>query len=215
MRRLLLMAAWIFTLAGCASPDADRVRDYNRIGLDLYRQGQYASARESFQAALNLRPDDPAMLYNVGQCYDRLGDGAKAEQFYSTCLQRDPDHVACHHALAMLLVSERREPEAAQTVHDWLARAPKNSSALAEDGWLWRRQGDLPRAQSRLQEALALNPRDWRALSELAAVYEEQQRPDRALVLYEQSLEENPNQPDVAKHLNDMRLQGVQRPKPE
>jgi Flp pilus assembly protein TadD len=86
---------------------------------------------------------------------------------------------------------------------------------LAEDGWLWRRQGDLPRAQSRLQEALALNPRDWRALSELAAVYEEQQRPDRALVLYEQSLEENPNQPDMAKHLNDMRLKGVSRPKPE
>jgi Flp pilus assembly protein TadD len=215
MRRLMQIAGWTFVLAGCASPTADRVRDYNQDGIELYRQGQYALARESFQAALALQPADPALLFNVGQCYERAGDGGRAEQFYNACLQRDPDHAACHHSLSMLLVSEKREPDAARSVHAWLEHSPKNAAALAEDGWLWRQQGDLPRAQSRLQEALLLNPRDWRALSELAAVYEEQQRTDRALVLYEQSLEENPNQLDVAKHLNEMRLKGVQRPKPD
>ena len=94
-----------------------------------------------------------------------------------------------------------RGNDAVTSVDACLARSPNLAAAHAEDAWLWHQAGDLPRTQSRLQEALLLDPRDWRALSELAEVYAEQQRPDRALALYEQSLEENPNQTDVARRL--------------
>ena len=115
----------------------------------------------------------------------------------------------------MLLVHSGRGNDAVRSVEAWLAHSPNLAAAHAEDAWLWHKSGDLPRAQSRLQEALLLDPRDWRALSELAVVYEAQQRPDRALALYEQSLEENPNQPDVARRLSELRQKGIQRPKPE
>jgi Flp pilus assembly protein TadD len=144
-----------------------------------------------------------------------VGNVGKAERFYNECLQRDPDNVTCHHALAMLLVRTGRGNDAVRSVDAWLTRSPNLAAAHAEDAWLWHQAGDMPRTQSRLQEALLLDPRDWRALSELASVYEEQQRPDRALALYEQSLEENPNQPDIARRLADLRQKGVQRPKPE
>jgi tetratricopeptide (TPR) repeat protein len=117
--------------------------------------------------------------------------------------------------LSALLVREGRQPEAVRMVQDWLAREPKRAAAYAEDGWLWHEAGDLPRAQARFQQALALDPHDCRALTELALVYEEMQRPDRAVVLYERCLEQNPNQPDVAKRLTGLLAKGVGRPRPD
>jgi Flp pilus assembly protein TadD len=215
VRRRVWFLGWLIATAGCVSPDPQQVRDYTQDGMNLYRKGDYVSARESYQAALALQPEDAGLLYNVGQCYNRVGDVAKAERFYNDCLKRAPDNVACHHALTMLLVKTGRGNDAVRTVDAWLAHSPHLAAAHAEDAWLWHQAGDLPRAQSRLQEALLLDPRDWRALSELAVVYEEQQRPDRAIALYEQSLEENPGQPDVARRLNELRVKGIQRPKPE
>jgi Flp pilus assembly protein TadD len=215
MRRWAWIVGLAFATGGCVSPDPQQVRDYTQDGMNLYKKGDYVSARESYQAALTLQPDDPGLLYNVGQCYDRMADVTKAERFYNACLQRAPDNVACHHALAMLLVRSDRGNDAVRSVEAWLAHSPQLAAAHAEDAWLWHQSGDLPRAQSRLQEALLLDPRDWRALSELAEIYEEQQRPDRAMALYEQSLEENPGQPDVARRLNELHRKGIARPQPE
>jgi Flp pilus assembly protein TadD len=215
MRRAWWAAGLALALAGCAPIVQDRVREYNKEGLLLYERGDYAGAREHFQAALSLQPEDTALLYNAGDCSDRLGDAANAERLYRECLTRAPNHADCRHALASLMVRQNRRGEAVQMVEEWRAREPKLSSPLAEDGWLWHQAGDLPRAQKRLQEALELNPHDVRALNELALVNEELNRPERALVLYERSLTVNPRQPDATRRLDTLRAQGVSRPKPE
>lgn len=206
-------AVLLVGLAGCATEDAERVRDYTADGLNLYRHGDYLGARESFQAALALRPDDPGLMYNVAQCYDHQGAGAPAERYYLACLQRSPDHAAGRHALAALLVHEGRGAEAVHMAEDWLAREPKRADPYALDGWLWHQKGDLPRAQGRLQQALEIDPHNVRALTELAALYEEMHRPDRAVVLYERVLEVEPGNDEITARLN--RLHGTTRPQPE
>jgi tetratricopeptide (TPR) repeat protein len=204
-----------FCLAGCESASQERLGDYNQDGIYLFERGDYGAARESFQAALALKPDDPALLYNIGQCYDRLGDTAKAERYYSQCLLHAPNHAECRHALASMLVRMGRKDDAARLIEDWLAREPRLAAAYAEDGWLWHQYGDLPRAQARLQQALELDPHEPRALVELALVYEAMQRPDRAAALYERVLERDPHQAEVAKRLNQLRSQGTHQPQPD
>jgi Flp pilus assembly protein TadD len=193
----------------------DRVRDYTQDGLALYRHGNFVDARDTFEAALELQPDDAVLMYDLGQCYDRIGDAAKAEKLYRTCLERAPDLSACRQALCRLLVRERRSPEAGQIIEDWLIHDPKCAAAYAIDGWMWHLTGDLPRAQARLQQALLLDPRDPLALTELALVYEALNRPERALVLYERSLARDPEQPEVLLRLAVLRAQGAGRPKPD
>ena len=201
---------------GCASTATDvRVHDYNEDGLYLFRCGKFRDARESFEAALALRPEDPALFYNIGECQDHLGDTAKAERSYRECLERAPNHVECRHALVVLLVRTGRRPDATQVVREWLAREPKLADAYAEDGWLYHQGGDLPLAQARLQQALALDPRNVRALTELALVYEAMQRPDRALTLYERALERDPKQPDITNRVNFLLAKGARPPHPE
>lgn len=211
--------SWLFgsmlCLAGCVSLGEERVQDYNEDGVHLFLQGKYADARDSFQAALALKADDPGIVFNLGECYDKLGDSARAEKYYRECIARVPNHEPCRHALADLLVRANRRPEAVQLVQDWLAGEPARAAAYADDGWLAHQGGDLPRAQARLQQALELDPHDPRALTELAQVYEEMQRPDRALVLYERVLERDPKQADVSAHINFLLAKGVKRPHPE
>jgi Tfp pilus assembly protein PilF len=205
----------LLCLVGCATSSEERCQAYNEDGVYLFRRGDYASARESFQAALTLKGNDPGLLYNVGECYDRLGDGAKAERYYRSCLEHEPNHVPCRHALVALLVRENRRPDASQVVQDWLAHAPKLAAAYAEDGWLYYQAGDLPRAQARLHQALEFDPHDVRALTELARVYEAMQRPDRALALYERVLERDPKQPAVTERVNFLLAKGAGKPRPD
>jgi Flp pilus assembly protein TadD len=202
-------------LSGCTAPDQERVRDYNDDGVHLFRSADYQGARQSFSAALSLQPEDANLHYNVGQCYDRLGNTAQAEQAYANCLQRSPNHGPARHALAGLLVRQGRRDEAVRMVEDWLTREPKLADAYALDGWLWHQYGDLPRAQARLQQAVELDPANPRALTELGVVYEAIQRPDRALVLYQRALAQDANQPEVKKRVDFLLTSGATRPKPE
>ena len=106
-------------------------------------------------------------------------------------------------------------PDAVQFVSDWLAREPREASAYAADAWLWAEAGDLPRAQARLQQALDLDPHNALALVQLAQVYETMHRPDRAVVLYERALAQDPNEPDVRQRLDHLRAQGAGHPHPD
>jgi Tfp pilus assembly protein PilF len=212
-------AGWILLLAagvaGCTPTSQERAREYNEDGVYLFRRGDYRSARDSFEAALKLTPEDADLLYNLGQCYDRSGDAAKAEQHYRACLRTMSNHADCRHALANLWLREGRGADAKRMVEDWLAREPKLAAAYAEDGWLWFQSGDLPRAQARLQQALELDPQDRRALTELARVYEAIERPDRSVALYERILQREPDQAAIRRRLHELQARGVTRPRPD
>jgi Flp pilus assembly protein TadD len=215
MQRTAAVAVLAWIVAGCVTADQERVRDYNEDGVHLFEKGDFVHAGECFQAALALKPGDADLTYNLGQAYDRQGKMTRAEQTYNDCLTRAPNHAACRHALCVLLVRQGRRAEAVRMVEEWLAQEPGRSDPYAEDGWLWHQAGDLPRAQARLQQALERDPHNSRALNELALVYEDLHYPDRAVTLYEQSLENNPKQPDVFQRVSRLRTQGAGRPKPE
>jgi tetratricopeptide (TPR) repeat protein len=215
MRRAWPILFLIFLPAGCTSDLQERVRFYNEDGVHLFHQGNYAAARDSFAVAVSLTPEDPALYYNLGQCYDRMGDTAQAERHYNLCLQRSANHAECRHALNELLVREGRREEAVRQVQAWLTSQPKLAAAYAEDGWLCFQAGDLPNAQARLQQALELDQHDERTLIELARVYEAMRRPDRAAALYERILQHNPKQMEVRRRLDQLRTQGAGQPQPD
>lgn len=202
-------------LAGCTATDQERLHDYNQDGVRLYQRGDYGDARESFEAALKLRPNDPGLLFNVGECYDHLGAYERAERCYRACLEKNATHTLARHALADVLIRTGRQAEAERMIGDWLAKEPNSAAAHAEYGWLLHQVGDLPGAQARLQRALELDPHESRALTEMALVYESLQRPDRAVVLYERILETDPRKYDITNRVNFLLAKGAGRPHPD
>src|SRR5438067_1925703 len=118
----MLRVAWFalpaLLAAACAPAGQERLREYNEDGVRLFQRGAYPDARDSFQAALALRPADPDLMFNLGQCYDRLGQTIKAQQYYEQCLQATPKHIECRHALTVMLWNNGQQAEAAQRVED-------------------------------------------------------------------------------------------------
>jgi tetratricopeptide (TPR) repeat protein len=215
MRRLGWVAVLASVAAGCVSTDQDRLRDYNDDGVCLFQRGKYDDARESFQAALALKPSDANLLYNLGQCQDHLGQADAAEKTYRECLRQSPNHADGNHALAALLVRQQRRDDANQLVEGWLKREPQSPAAYAEYGWLCAQDKDYPKALSACQRAYELDSHDVHALNQLGQLFETLNRQDRALEMYERSLEYQPNQHDVGLCVSRLKAQGAGRPHPD
>ncbi|MCI0464589.1 MAG: tetratricopeptide repeat protein [Gemmataceae bacterium] len=212
--RLLLVLLLLPAFPGCSLYMDELALAFTEDGLELFQAGRYHDARESFEAALERLPDDANLLYNIGQCYDRQGNAARAEEVYQQCLQRCPNHAPCRHALALLLLRTGRRGDAEQMVLGWLGENPDSPDALAEDGWRMRQDGDLEQAKGRFQQALEKDPHHVRALTELGILCEHLQDPELALSLYEKALWKNPRQPDLARRVNLLKGQGVGKPRP-
>jgi tetratricopeptide (TPR) repeat protein len=200
---------------GCVSSTDFRVKEFNDDGVHMFSRGDFPAARDSFEAALALTPQDPGLLYNLGQCYDRMGDWRKAEQYYLTCLQVAPAHGSARQAQASLLHRTGRTQEADRAIQEWLQQQPQLADAYVLDAWRLRQDKALPQAQGRLQQALALEPNNRRALVEMGIVYEMLNMPERALALYERALMVDPRQPEITERVEQMRAKGIRRPLPD
>ena len=209
----LALAAALCLAAGCALPQGeDRAQLFNEDGIHLFANGDYQNALESFDLALTLRPQDPGLLYNVAQCYDRLGDVRKAEVHYGYCLVQDPKHADARLALVELCYRTGRRDQAGRLVADYLKDNPTQADALVLDARRLREERALPQAQGRLQQALDHEPQNRRALTELAVIYEDMKMPERAYVLYERVLAREPGQAEIKRRVELLQTKGVRRP---
>ncbi len=202
-------------LSGCDTTIQHRVKEFNHEGTRLFGEGEFESARENFEEALELSPDDPDLLYNIGQCFDRQGNWQKAEPLYRKCLVQDAQHEDARFALALVLDRTGRREESARMAQEWLAANPDRALPYALDGWRLLQDRAFPQAQGRLHQALAIDPHCNRALIELGILYEQMQRPERARVLYERALQGNPHQLDVIDRLNELKHKNVGLPLPD
>lgn len=217
MRRLEKYLGWAcLLLAGCATTaTSERVQVYNDDGVYLFAQGQYRPALECFELALTLQPNDAGLLFNAGQCHDRLGQRDIAEKYYLESLQHSAKHVEARQAYVALLHKTGRADKANQLIDEWLQQQPDLADVYVLDAWRLRQQNAIPQAHGRLQQALALDPHHSRALTELAIIYEQTGMPDRAYVLYERILARDARQYEIAQRLEQLRAKGVSRPLPE
>ena len=147
-------------VGGCETEKQERFNQYNDDGIHLYQLGNYVGARDQFEVALTLDPKDANVLYNLGQCCDRLNQTGQAATYYQQCLAVNANHAECRHALAVLLYRQGRRTEADQMIQGWLKSQPELGAAYAEDGWRSRQSGEYEQAVGRFQQALHYDPRN-------------------------------------------------------
>ena len=107
-------AVAVTTPAGSAA-GVDRVaaaKASTRQGSAYYDVGRYADAYLEFERAYLLE-QDPALLYNMGQCQRKLGKVDEAVHFYRTYLRRAPQGASA--ADAEKRIRELETPSAAKT----------------------------------------------------------------------------------------------------
>lgn len=75
-----------------AKPDADTeaAKTYSQWALTLYKQARYSEAIAKFEEAYRLKPH-PIIFFNIGRCYEQLGDIPRALKNYREYLRLVPE----------------------------------------------------------------------------------------------------------------------------
>lgn len=173
----------------------------NQAGIWNYEQGNYVAAREAFHRAAADDPRNPAFAHNLACAMKRQGALSLAERTYVQAIALDPTYQPAYHSLAHLMVEEGRQAEATQLVSTWVAGQPLHPGAQIEMAWLQRLNGDRLGAERSLFKALAIAPNDPIATAQLGQLYQEKGQTDRAIAMYERSLQARWMQPEVRERL--------------
>ena len=193
------LALWIQT--GCSLSSSA----HNVEGVRNLQTGNSQAALLNFQRALAANPNDADAYYNMASVYHQMARQQQdqniyrqAEGLYHQCLDRSPDHVECHRALAVLLAQTNRTKSAFTLLERWVARSPHVADARIELARLHEEFGDKQKATRYLTEALNVAPRSARAWKALGNIREQQGRLAQALSNYQQAYLLNRNQPDLS-----------------
>lgn len=98
---LLAGLAAVWTSPAAAQPEfsEESIETY-QAGLDAFNAGNIQQAIELFRESYVVHHGHPNALYNIGQCYERLGDFEQAinyyEQYLATDLAEGRDEVYAH-----------------------------------------------------------------------------------------------------------------------
>jgi len=208
----------LFTL-GCAS------QNYNTDGVRYYGQARYDSAITAFQSALTANPNDPNTLYNIAATYHqsartslRSGNAAAAQQhyeqavqYYQLCLTKDPNYANAYRGLVALYMDWQNGEAAYQLLNNWNTVNPYSVDAKLEFARFYQEfaricmiQGRTEHAQrcreateKLLQQVLAMEQTNYRALRALGFLKEEGGDIAGAISDYQRSLQANPQQQDL------------------
>lgn len=197
---------------GCDATQQERVRAFNEDGIHQFSLGNYREAADSFEQALLMHPNDPVLIFNLGQAYDRAGNVAQAEAQYQESLRRDVKLADARQAYANLLSRTGRSEQAARLIETWSTQEGNKADALTLQAWKLRQEKRYPEAYDKLQLALAQEPHNPRTLTELGILYEKMNYPERSLVLYERVLTTNPNLFEVKERIAVLKEKGVGSP---
>lgn len=85
-----VFAGSISTVAAAADSDKAVARAHYETATRLYDLREYAKALDEYKAAYLAKPD-PAFLFNIGQCFRKLGNTASAVEFYQQYLKKTPE----------------------------------------------------------------------------------------------------------------------------
>ncbi|MCG8448656.1 MAG: tetratricopeptide repeat protein [Pirellulales bacterium] len=177
----------------------------NAEGVRLYQIGNYSQASEQFQRAIASNPRSANGYYNLasalhknGKLYNRQEDLLQAEQLYNQCLEHNPNHAECYRGLAVLLSEMNRQDAAFRLLEGWASRSPQLADPRIELARLLEETNNVQQAQTRLVEALVIDPDNSRALTALGRLREVSGDPAQALANYQRSLEINRFQPAIA-----------------
>src|SRR5262245_53322185 len=90
MTALGLAVVLSLSAAAKAEDDTQAAKKYFQWAQNLYKQARYAEAITKFEEAYRLKPH-PTIFFNMGRCYEQLGDLNKALKNYREYLRVAPD----------------------------------------------------------------------------------------------------------------------------
>ena len=134
---------------------SEQLRRAWQADAELYmREQHYAQAASAYDHALQVLPDDPALLYGRGLAYASAGKIDPAVADFRHLLKLKPDDIDASNALGYTLADAGRDLSEATKLIEAARAAKPHDPAIADSwGWLQYRLGHLDEAARTLRQA--------------------------------------------------------------
>ena len=158
------------------------------------KSGDYARGIQILRLLQRVRPDDPAVLYNLGMVLSDQGQLDEAIRHLQTAAEQHPDGANILVALGVAQYRSRNLAEAKKALEAAVAIEPENPYALRNLGGCLVALGqDLGRAEECLRKSVAALPQDQQGWVGLGQVLEQRGSLEEADAAYKKTLEINFN----------------------
>lgn len=173
-------------------------RDYEawvNYGALSGRLGHYADAERAFRQALSLRPDEPAIYFNLAGLAELQQDLGAAEHCYREYLRLKPEAVDGLKRLARLYLTLGRLDEAEHYCRQALARDGSDATLYNCLANVKQDQGDFEAARAAYETALQQGARPAEVYANLGNLFNARGDFEQSLIWYRKSLAEAPQSP--------------------
>jgi tetratricopeptide (TPR) repeat protein len=142
-----------------------------RLGAVEMIKGDYAAARDAFNAALAENPELDAGYVGLAQTYARQGNDAEALRILEAARSRRPGRYLLEYYFGLLASRLGRVDEAIVALERAAQLEPKSPDPSFELGKIYISKQDLPDARKEFEHVVELNPQFAPAHYQLSQVY--------------------------------------------
>jgi tetratricopeptide (TPR) repeat protein len=183
-----------------ASPDG-----YGLRALTSINEQHFPEAEEDIQKALAIAPQKPIGYIYLGQLRLAQRQYPEAGKAFQAALDRNPNLPEALRGLMNSYILQKQADKAIDAARAQIAKSPGNSAFYDMLGSaLYLDKKDLGDVEAAFEKAVALDKQNFMARTHLVQVHASRGEIDQAISLGEQSLQENPRQPDLFILMGDM-----------
>jgi len=177
---------------------------WNNLGILSTREGHMEEAVEYFQKALQLSPDHPIALINLGNAHRQLKhwDGARAA--FERALKVNPADPEANYGLGMVYAQTDDTARASEYLHNALRARPIYPEALNNLGILYLRTQRRDEAVASFEESIRVAPDFDQSYLNLARVHTIEGHADKARAVLLELLKHHPDHAQAKQMLEQL-----------
>lgn len=170
---------------------------YPRHLLEAQAARELALAEKEYRESLQVRLDDYASFYTLGNFYLDKNDIKSAITSFEKAIRLQPKSILPLINASIAYARGSRIDKAEESLHQALQLEPENPIANLNMGLLWAEQGNLQEAEKAFRTALTSDPDQAEAAYNLGIILASD-RIDEALIFCRKAFELNPDEPKYA-----------------
>ncbi|MBN2542415.1 tetratricopeptide repeat protein [bacterium] len=167
--------------------DPGFLEGYRQLGKIYLNDGELKEARENYEKALTISPDDKEVLLNLGKIYVDMKELSLAETVLKRVIDIDPEESEAINRLAYIRYTAGNIDSAIVLWQRVIELDPGNANAYYNLGVHLERKGGILKAISYYKSAVKQDPYLYRGYSNLGVIYENLEEIDSALIYYKKA----------------------------
>ena len=164
---------------------SDHPEGHLNLGNLYVGLGKIAEAENAYRLAIDLDPQFIPAANNLANFYYNIGEKDKAESVFKQALVHSPNAAYLHYSLSLLLVENKKDVQALEHLSKAAELLPNNAKIHYNKGLLLQKLAKIAQAEEALLYAHKISTYDKNILKALIALYQQQNRNDKAKIFIE------------------------------